>query len=156
MALAEKHGCHEIIEGFYVGSEMFAPTLERETAAALQRAIIKAVHLINANKTTYLHHLIADVPPELGPLTPADFRLSRLRYVEPRPYPVDEFERTYAWRQSWGLVPEGAAYESLVDNRIGVSRLREAVPARHAVATLKRGHVAGRALGEPWCWCRGR
>ena len=94
--------------------------VERETAAALQRAIIKAVHLINANKTKYLHHLIADVPPELGPLTPADFRLSRLRYVEPRPYPVDEFERTYAWMQSWGLVPEGATYESLVDNRVGV------------------------------------
>ena len=120
IALAEKHGCHEIIEGFYVGSEMFAPTLERETAAALQRAIIKAVHLLNANKTQYLHHLIADVPAELGTLTPADFRLSRLRYVEPRPYPVDAFERTYAWMQSWGLVPEGATYESLVDNRVGV------------------------------------
>src|SRR5918999_4851826 len=46
IALAEKHGCHEILEGFYVGSEMFAPTMERETADALQRAITKAVHLI--------------------------------------------------------------------------------------------------------------
>jgi len=68
----------------------------------------------------YLHHLMADVPPELGPLTPADFRLSRLRYVEPRPYPVEEFERTYHWMRGWGLVPEGATYESLVDNRVGV------------------------------------
>jgi len=120
IALAEKHGCHEIIEGFYVGSEMFAPTLERETAAALQRAITKAVQLLNANKTKYLHHLMADVPPDLGTLTPADFRLSRLRYVAPRPYPVEEFERTYHWMRSWGLVPEGATYESLVDNRVGV------------------------------------
>ena len=111
IALAEKHGCHEIIEGFYVGSEMFAPTLERETAAALQRAIVKAVQRINADKTKYLHHLIADVPPELGTLTQADFRLSRLRYVEPRPYPIDEFERTYTWMQSWGLVPEGATLQ---------------------------------------------
>jgi NitT/TauT family transport system substrate-binding protein len=102
------------------GSEMFVSTLERETAAALQRAIIKAVHLINANKTQYLHHLIVDVPPELGTLSSTDFRLSRLRYVEPRPYPVDAFERTYAWMQSWRLVPEGATYESLVDNRVGV------------------------------------
>lgn len=120
IALAEKHGCQEIMEGFYVGSEMFAPDLERDTATALQRAITKAVHLINANKTKYLHHIIADVPAALGPLAPEDFRLSRLRYVEPRPYPVEEFERTYNWMRSWGLVPEGAAYESLVDNRIGV------------------------------------
>ena len=66
IALAEKRGCHEIIEGFYVGSEMFAPTLERETAEALQRAITRAVHLINADTTKYLHHIIADVPPALG------------------------------------------------------------------------------------------
>jgi NitT/TauT family transport system substrate-binding protein len=120
IALAEKRGCHEIVEGFYVGSEMFAPHLERDTAAALQRAIAKAVQLINVDKTKYLHHIIADMPAELGPLAPEDFRLSRLRYVEPRPYPVEEFERTYNWMRSWGLVPEGAAYESLVDNRIGV------------------------------------
>jgi NitT/TauT family transport system substrate-binding protein len=120
IALAEKSGCHEILEGFYIGSEMFAPTLERETAAALQRAITTAVQLINANKTKYLHHIIADVPLALGTLTPADFRLSRLRYVEPRPYPVEEFERTYNWMRSWGLVPEGATYERLVDHRVGV------------------------------------
>jgi NitT/TauT family transport system substrate-binding protein len=119
IALAEKHGCHEIVEGFYVGSEMFAPTLGRETAAGVQRAITRAVHLINTNKTKYLHHIMADVPPELGALTPDDFRLSRLRYVEPRPYPVEEFERTYNWMCSWGLVPEGATYESLVDSRVG-------------------------------------
>jgi NitT/TauT family transport system substrate-binding protein len=63
IALAEKRGCHEILEGFYVGSEMFAPTMERDTAAALQRAITKAVHLINAAKAKYLHHLIADGSP---------------------------------------------------------------------------------------------
>jgi NitT/TauT family transport system substrate-binding protein len=119
IALAEKRGCHEILEGFYVGSEMFAPTMDRETADALQRAITKAVHVINANKSKYLHHLIADVPPALGALTPEDFRLSRLRYVEPQPYPVEEFERTYNWMCSWGLIPEGATYESVVDNRIG-------------------------------------
>jgi NitT/TauT family transport system substrate-binding protein len=124
IALAEKRGCHEMLEGFYVGSEMFAPTMDQETAAAVHRAITKAVHLINATKTKYLHHLIADVPPELGALTPDDFRLSRLRYVAPRPYPVEEFERTYHWMRSWGLVPEGATYDSLVDNRIGGAEAR--------------------------------
>ena len=107
-------------KAFMLGRKCLRRHWSVRRAAALQRAIIKAVHLINANKTKYLHHLIADVPPELGTLTPADFRLSRLRYVEPRPYPVNEFERTYAWMQSWGLIPEGATYESLVDNRVGV------------------------------------
>jgi NitT/TauT family transport system substrate-binding protein len=119
IALAEKRGCHEILEGFYVGSEMSAPTMDRETEAAMHRAITKAVHLLNATKTKYLHHLLADVPPALGTLTPDDFCLSRLRYVEPRPYPVEAFERTYHWMRSWGLVPEDATYDSLVDNRIG-------------------------------------
>lgn len=45
---------------------MFAPTMDQETAAAVHRAITKAVHLINATKTKYVHHLIADVPPEFG------------------------------------------------------------------------------------------
>ncbi len=40
--------------------------------------------------------------------------------VSPPLWAHDEFERTYAWMQSWGLVPEGATYESLVDNRVGV------------------------------------
>jgi NitT/TauT family transport system substrate-binding protein len=45
--------------------------------------------------------------------------LPRLRYVEPRPYPVEEFERTYQWMRSWDLVPEGATYDRLVDARVG-------------------------------------
>jgi NitT/TauT family transport system substrate-binding protein len=119
IALAEKHGCRAIVEGFYIGSEMFSPDLDAETAAGLTRAIRKAVQLINGDKGRYLHHIIADLPGELGPLTPEDFRASRLRYVEPRPYPAEEFERTYQWMRSWGLVPEGATYETLVDNRVG-------------------------------------
>ena len=54
-------------------------------------------------------------------LKPEDFRLSRLRYVEPRPYPEEEFQRTYNWMLSWGLVPQDASYEQLVDNRIGAA-----------------------------------
>jgi NitT/TauT family transport system substrate-binding protein len=121
IALAEKHGCQMILEGFYIGSEMLAPQLDAETVAGLRRAITKAVHLINRDKRQYLPHIIADVPAELGPLSPDDFHLPRLRYVEPRPYPVEEFERTYQWMRSWDLIPEGAAYDSLVDTRVGVT-----------------------------------
>lgn len=119
IALADKQGCQMIIEGFYIGSEMLAPHLDSETVAGLYRAMVQAVHLINRDKKQYLHHLIADVPAELGTLTPDDFHLPRLRYVEPRPYPMEEFERTYQWMRSWELIPEGAAYESLVDTRVG-------------------------------------
>lgn len=121
IALAEKHGCEAILEGFYVGSEMFSPDLHADTAAGLTRAMKKAVQLINRDKKRYLHHIIADLPTDLGPLSPEDFRLSRLRYIDPRPYPAEEFERTYHWMRSWGLIPEGATYEHLVDNRVGAS-----------------------------------
>ena len=120
IALAEKQGCHEVIAGSYIGSEMFAPDVDPETAAALNRTIIKAVSLINTNKRKYLHHLIADLSAEhRALLTPEDFHLPRLRYVEPRPYPVEEFERTYQWMRSWDLIPEGATYDRLVDARVG-------------------------------------
>jgi NitT/TauT family transport system substrate-binding protein len=122
IAIAERDGCNLIIEGHYAGSEMSAPGMDTETLAAIDRAIRGAVKLINADKRKYLHYLIADVPEELGPLTEDDFRLSRLRYVEPRPYPAEEFEKTRAWLVSWGLARSDAAYEDLVDNRIAVAR----------------------------------
>jgi NitT/TauT family transport system substrate-binding protein len=53
---------------------------------------------------------------------PEDFRLARLRYVEPRPYPEEEFEKTYQWMVSWGLIRPDLAYAELVDNRIGTGR----------------------------------
>jgi NitT/TauT family transport system substrate-binding protein len=120
IALAEKQGCHEVVAGFYVGSEMFAPDVDADTAAALNRAITKAVSLINADKRKYLHHLIADLPASHQTLLTADdFHLPRLRYVEPRPYPAQEFERTYQWMRSWDLIPEGGTYDRLVDARVG-------------------------------------
>jgi NitT/TauT family transport system substrate-binding protein len=120
ITLAEKQGCHEVIAGSYIGSEMFAPDVDAETAAALNRTIIKAVSRINADKRKYLHHLIADLSAEhQAVVAPEDFHLPRLRYVEPRPYPVEEFERTYQWMRSWDLAPEGATYDRLVDARVG-------------------------------------
>lgn len=121
ITIAEKSGCNLIMEGHYAGSEMSAPDVDAETHAAINRAITEAVRLINADKKKYLHYLIADVPADLGPITPDDFRLSRLRYVEPRPYPEGEFERTHQWMVSWGLASPEASFQDLVDNRIGVA-----------------------------------
>lgn len=122
IAMAEKHGCNLIVETHFAGSEMLAPDMDLETFQAIDRAIRGAVRLINADKRKYLHHIIKDVPADLGPLTPDDFRLSRLRYVEPRPYPLDEFQRTRDWMVSWGLLKPDASFEDVVDSRIGVAR----------------------------------
>jgi NitT/TauT family transport system substrate-binding protein len=121
IALAEKSGCNLIVEAHYAGSEMAAPGTDTATFGAIDRALRQAVQLINADKRKYLHHIIADLPPELGPLQADDFRLSRLRYVDPRPYPSEEFDRTHAWMVSWGLAPAEASFEQLVDNRVAVT-----------------------------------
>jgi NitT/TauT family transport system substrate-binding protein len=120
IAYADKTNCQLIIEGHYAGSEMSSPDLDPATAQAIDRAIRRAVEAINADKTKYLHYIIDDLAPDLEPLTSGDFHLPRLRYVEPRPYPEDEFQRTYEWMVSWDLAPVDASYEQLVDNRIGV------------------------------------
>ena len=121
ITLADKTECNLIVEAHYAGSEMMAPDMDAETAAAIDRAIRGAVQLINADKKKYIHYIIDDLPPELSILGPEDFKLSRLKYVEPRLYPEEEFDRTRAWMLSWGLVPPDAAFEDLVDNRIGAA-----------------------------------
>ena len=85
---------------------------------SLTRAIGEAVRRINADKRKYLHYFIDEVPEELGHLEPDDFTLSRLRFIEPVAYSKQEFDKTYEWMVSWGLVDENTPFEKLVDNRI--------------------------------------
>jgi NitT/TauT family transport system substrate-binding protein len=123
ITVAEKLGYKLMVEAFYVGSEIASPDLDPETYSAIQRAVVKAVHKINEDPKPYLHYLIADVPEEIVPLEPSDFRRDRLRYTEPAPYPAAEFQRTYDWMVSWDLIPEDADYRQIVDNRIKVPAL---------------------------------
>ena len=119
IALAESQGCRPIMESLYAGSEMSAPDIDPETFQAINRAVSKAVDRINADKPKYVAYLINDLPEDLrGLVKPADFRLSRLQYVHARPYPEEEFERTLRWMVSWGLVPESACFEDLVDTKV--------------------------------------
>lgn len=118
IALAEKEECKLICEAFCVGSEVASPDIKPEIYAAINRAIRKAVKLINRNKKKYLDYFIADVPRSIGSLRLSDFNLSRLRYVDPSPYPRDEFERAFKWMLSWNLIKPDASFESVVDNRI--------------------------------------
>jgi NitT/TauT family transport system substrate-binding protein len=122
ISLAEKQGCKLICEAYCVGSEVASQDIDPGTYAAINRAIKEAVRLINADKKKYLRYFIADVPKEMGPLKPADFRLSRLRYVAPVPYPMEEFERACRWMSSWNLIQTDATYDRLIDNRITVAQ----------------------------------
>ncbi|WP_028936319.1 ABC transporter substrate-binding protein [Pseudonocardia spinosispora] len=120
ISLAEKQGFKVLAEAYYVGAEIASPEVDAVTYAALNRAVVKAVQKINENPRPYLHHLLAEIPAELGSLTPEDIPLGRLRYVEPAPYPQDQFQRTYDWMRSWGLIEETNTYDSVVKNLVTV------------------------------------
>jgi NitT/TauT family transport system substrate-binding protein len=120
IALAEKNGCKSVGEAHYIGADIGAPDMDAATYTAVQNAVSKAVHLFNADKKKYLHYLIDEIPPHLGRLTPEDFHLPRLRYIEPAPYSEAEFRRTYEWMRGWDLINEDMTFEDLVDNRISV------------------------------------
>jgi NitT/TauT family transport system substrate-binding protein len=120
ISLADKQKCKLICEAFCVGSEVASPDIKPEMYAAINRAIEKAVRLINRDKKKYLRYFIADIPRGIGALKPEDFHLARLRYVNPAPYPREEFQRAYEWMLSWNLIKPDASFKALVDNRITV------------------------------------
>jgi len=119
ITVAEKEGFQRIIETHYVGSEIAADGVDQEAWEAAQRALKEAVRLINADKRKYVHYLIEALPERYANLIgPDDFHLPRLRYVDAEPYSREEFEQTYEWLVSWGLVSNEARFDALVDNRI--------------------------------------
>lgn len=118
LTVAEKQGFQKIIETHYAGSEIAGPEIDVETYAALRRAEVRAVRLINQNKKRWLHYLISSLPEAVrDTIVPDDFYLPRLRFVEPEPYTKEEFDRAYAWMQSWDLIAAGANFSDIVDNR---------------------------------------
>jgi NitT/TauT family transport system substrate-binding protein len=119
ITLAEKHGFKKIIETHYLGVENVSYDLEPETFQALMRGVRKAVQHINADKKRYLHYLIAEMAPKYAAqISPDDFYLPRLRYVDPAPYTREEFERAYRWMLTWDLVAPDASYDKLVVNSL--------------------------------------
>jgi len=125
ISFAEKRHCKLISEAYCIGSEVASPDIDTDTYGAVDRSIKRAVRLINEDIKKYLHHLIADIPAEAGSLAPEDFHLPRLRYVDPTPYPVEEFEEAYRWMLSWDLISADAAFDHLVDNRIAAAAPRD-------------------------------
>jgi NitT/TauT family transport system substrate-binding protein len=120
ITVAEKLGFKLIVEAHYVGTEIAGPELSDETFAAINRAVSRAAKRLTEDPRPYLHYLIADVPAEITALKESDFRLGRLRYVDPAPYSEKDFQRTYDWMVKWNLIGADSGFGSLVDNRIAV------------------------------------
>lgn len=119
VTLAHKNGCKDIVSTFYQGTENADQDLDPEVFEAAMRAVRKAVRLIAADKKKYIHYMLEEIPEKYSKqLTPDDFYLPRLRYVDPAPYTKEEFERVYSWMISWDLVGANAKYEGLVCNRV--------------------------------------
>jgi NitT/TauT family transport system substrate-binding protein len=118
ITLAEKKGCRIVCSAFYHGTEVASDRVDAETYAAFNRAVRAAVARINADKRQYLQYFIdyhKAKDPEIGTLTVADLRESRLVVVDPAPIPQDEMQRTYAWIKSWDMLQETASPLELVN-----------------------------------------
>ena len=119
VTLAHKNGCKEIVGTFYQGTENSSASLDPKIWDAAMRAVKKAVKLINTDKRRHVHYMIDEIAPQYAKqLTPDDFYLPRLRYVDPAPYTKEEFDRAYNWMLTWDLVGPNANYEKLVCNRV--------------------------------------
>ena len=119
ITLAEKNGFKKIIETHYLGVENISPDLDRATLDKLLRAIRAAVVRINADKKRHVHHMLAELPEQYrAQLSPDDFYLPRLRYVDPAPYTEAEFERARRFMIEWDLLAPDATYDKLVANVI--------------------------------------
>ena len=123
ISLAEKNGCRSVCEGHYLGAENASDNMDENTFTAINRAVIKAVDLINSDKKRFLHYLLDDpkftpVLKKWGPLAVDDFVLSRLRYTHPTPYTDEQIEDTYNWMTRWGLLNASVCAADFVDNRV--------------------------------------
>jgi NitT/TauT family transport system substrate-binding protein len=121
ISVGEKLGYKVICEAHYIGSEIAGPDLDPETFGAITRALTKAVRVINADITPYLHYFVEEVPKDIATLFVSDLHLNRLRFIEPAPYPQDQFDRTFDWMVSWGLIAPDSGYEEIVDNRVSIT-----------------------------------
>jgi len=120
ISAGEKLGCKVVCEAFYNGLEVADPSVDADVFTALHRAHIRAVDRINQDIRPWLHHLIAEVPADIVKLEASDLHLPRLRYNYPEPYSPAEFQRTYDFMVSWGLISPESTFDKLVDARVAV------------------------------------
>lgn len=121
LSLAEKKGCRIICSAFYTGTEVASDKVDAETYAAFNRAVREAVKRINADKTKYMQYFIdchKDKDPEIGTMTVADLRESRIVVIDPAPIPDWELKATAEWIKSWGMLEQNEDHLDLVNMEV--------------------------------------
>jgi len=123
IALAEKLGCRAVCEGHYLGAENASDDMDAETFEAINRAVGRAIDLINSDKRRFTPYMIddpkfAEVAKRWGGLAPEDFHLPRLRYTHQTPYTDEIVEDTYNWMVRWGLLSDAVCATDVVENRL--------------------------------------
>jgi len=114
ISVAESQGCRVLIESHSTRSEAAGDELDGPTLAKMFRAEARAAEAIDKNPSKYAHYLLEEAG---GAIKLADLKLSRLLNAPPTPYTRERFNDNYQWTIGWGLVPPGATYEKVVDNR---------------------------------------
>jgi len=118
ITVALKRGHKILCEAFYEGAEVGVPSLDPEGYASVDRAIRTAVDRINSDIGPYLKYMIREVPKAIAEISEADFYRGRFRYVYPRPYSAEEYERIYEWMVGWDLLSPESRFEAIVDGRL--------------------------------------
>ena len=98
-------------EALHEGAEVGVPSLDPEGYASVDRAIRRAVDSIEP----YLKYMVREVPKEIAEISEADLYLGRFRYVYPRPYTPEDYERIYDWMVGWDLLSPESRFEVIVD-----------------------------------------
>jgi len=118
ITVAVKRGHKILCEAFYEGAEVIVPSMNPDAYAKIDRAVRQAVDKINEGIEPYLGYMIREVPEDIAKLEPSDFFLGRFRYVYPRPYSPDEYERIYNWMVGWGLLAPESRFEAIVGKQL--------------------------------------
>jgi NitT/TauT family transport system substrate-binding protein len=114
ISVAEAQGCRVLMESHSTRSEAAGDELDGTTLAKMFRAEARAAAAIEKNPEKYAHYILDEAGGTIGL---KDLKLSRLLNAPPVPYTRERFNDNYQWTVSWGLVPPGATYEKVVDNR---------------------------------------
>lgn len=114
ITVAEKRGYKILTEAHYFGAEVANDEISADQFEKINRAVSRAVDDIQHDVRPYLSYLL-DQAAGVEELAPADFRLGRLRYIHPGPYPEEEYDRILDWIAGWGLIDADNEYQKLVD-----------------------------------------
>jgi NitT/TauT family transport system substrate-binding protein len=114
ISVAEKQGCRVLIESHSTRSEAAGVELDGPTLAKMFRAEARAAEAIQKTPEKYAHYIAEEAG---GLIDVKDLRMSRILNAPPVPYTRERFNDNYQWTLGWGLVPAGATYENVVDNR---------------------------------------